>query len=62
MNCSDSDKTAEYLNGGGEMGALMRGHDWAALAAKPENGHPHPAHVPLCYVDGLGRGPYLFLQ
>ena len=30
MDRSDSPKTADFLNGGGEMGALMRSHDWAA--------------------------------
>jgi signal transduction histidine kinase/CheY-like chemotaxis protein len=30
MDRSDSHKTADFLNGGGEMGALMRSHDWAA--------------------------------
>jgi len=30
MNCSDSDNTTEFLNGGGDMGFIMRRHDWAA--------------------------------
>lgn len=30
MDRSDSHKAADFLNGGGEMGALMRSHDWAA--------------------------------
>ena len=30
MDRSASHKTADFLDGGGEMGALMRSHDWAA--------------------------------
>ena len=37
MDRIDSHKAADFLNGGGEMGALMRGHDWAATSL----GAPH---------------------
>ena len=40
MDCTVSNKTADFLNGGGEMGALMRSHDWAVTPLGP------PAHWP----------------
>ena len=35
MDVTDLNKTADFLNGGGEMGALMRSHDWAATSLGP---------------------------
>jgi signal transduction histidine kinase/DNA-binding response OmpR family regulator len=40
MDCTVSNTTADFLNGGGEMGALMRKHDWAATPLGPPSFWP----------------------
>ncbi len=70
MGNSKLKKAAEFLGGGGEMGALIRAHDWAATplgrpAGWPQSAEdvdPHHALVALRHVDGLGRGAHFFLQ
>ncbi len=40
MDRSGSNKAADFLNGGGEMGAVMRSHDWAASRLGPPSRWP----------------------
>ena len=66
---SENWQIPEFLSGGGEMGALMRAHDWAAtplgsahdMAAKSAYRRPHSSHLSLPDVDGMGRGHVVFL-
>ena len=57
-----SSGSRDVFQGGGEVGALMRSHDWAAtplgppakLAAEPADHRPHHADLALRDVDGAG--------
>jgi hypothetical protein len=56
---------ADFLDGGGEMGALTRGHDWSATPLGPPEGWPqslrtavrillntnHPMFIPSVAAD-----------
>ncbi|MEP6884240.1 MAG: ATP-binding protein [Gammaproteobacteria bacterium] len=52
--------TPTFLQGGGEMGALMRSHDWRATKLGEPNGWPGPLRTALRVILNTGHPMYIW--
>ncbi len=50
----------DFLSGGGEMGALMRAHDWAATPLGPPERWPQPLRTAVRLILNTGHPMYIF--
>ncbi len=51
---------ADFLAGGGEMGARMRAHDWAATGLGPPEGWPPPLRTAVRLMLNTGHPMYIW--
>lgn len=49
-----------FLTGGGEMGALMRAHDWAATSLGPPEAWPQPLRMAIRLLLNTGHPMYIW--
>lgn len=49
-----------FLDGGGEMGALMRAHDWASSTLGPPQGWPQPLRTMVRLMLNTGHPMYIW--
>ena len=49
-----------FLDGGGEMGALMRAHDWAGTSLGPPDSWPQPLRTALRMLLNSGHPMYIW--
>jgi PAS domain S-box-containing protein len=52
--------TTGFLDGGGEMGALMRAHDWRRTALGPPESWPQPLRTTLRLLLNSGHAMYIW--
>ena len=52
--------TLDFLSGGGEMGALMRAHDWSASSLGPPAGWPQPLRTVVRIMLNTGHPMYIW--
>jgi signal transduction histidine kinase/CheY-like chemotaxis protein len=51
---------AEFLSGGGEMGALMRAHDWSRSSLGPPSGWPQSLRTAVRLILNTGHPMYIW--
>ena len=57
---STDSSSAGFLAGGGEMGALMRAHDWGLTSLGPPHGWPAPLRTALRLLLNSGHPMYIW--
>jgi len=59
--CVDTEgDSPAFLNGGGEMGALMRSHDWTTSSLGPPGGWPQPLRTMVRLILNTGHPMYIW--
>lgn len=60
QSSNDHAETPDFLRGGGEMGALLRAHDWAATSVGPPEGWPQGLRTAIRLMLNTGHPVYIF--
>jgi PAS domain S-box-containing protein len=55
-----ADRTPDFVKGGGEMGALMRAHDWRSTELGPSAAWPQPLRTAVRLMLNNGHPMYIF--